>query len=87
MLVLFETPAGFALFKVLDEGKLSSVEVLNPLPPSPHPCGTTVRAYGQRCLFCLVDSSLPCFWFAGSVEGLCLVGQSKKGGMIHGSVF
>ncbi|KAI5008729.1 hypothetical protein ZWY2020_009777 [Hordeum vulgare] len=28
MLVLFETPAGFALFKVLDEGKLSSVEDL-----------------------------------------------------------
>lgn len=27
MLVLFETPAGFALFKVLDEGKLSKVEV------------------------------------------------------------
>ncbi|CAI0410379.1 unnamed protein product [Linum tenue] len=26
MLVLFETPAGFALFKVLDEGKLSKVE-------------------------------------------------------------
>jgi len=28
MLVLFETPAGFALFKVLDEGKLSKVEVI-----------------------------------------------------------
>lgn len=28
MLVLFETPAGFALFKILDEGKLSKVEVL-----------------------------------------------------------
>ncbi|GFY94820.1 NOP56-like pre RNA processing ribonucleoprotein [Actinidia rufa] len=28
MLVLFETPAGFALFKVLDEGKLSKVEEL-----------------------------------------------------------
>ncbi|ONK63427.1 uncharacterized protein A4U43_C07F15040 [Asparagus officinalis] len=27
MLVLFETPAGFALFKVLDEGKLSKVEI------------------------------------------------------------
>lgn len=27
MLLLFETPAGFALFKVLDEGKLSKVEV------------------------------------------------------------
>ena len=25
MLVLFETPAGFALFKVLDEGKLSKL--------------------------------------------------------------
>ncbi|KAF3782341.1 putative nucleolar protein 5-2 [Nymphaea thermarum] len=28
MLVLFETPTGFALFKVLDEGKLSQVEVV-----------------------------------------------------------
>lgn len=28
MLVLFETPAGFALFKVLVEGKLSKVEDL-----------------------------------------------------------
>ncbi|XP_057960701.1 probable nucleolar protein 5-2 isoform X1 [Malania oleifera] len=28
MLVLFETPAGFALFKLLDEGKLSKVEDL-----------------------------------------------------------
>ena len=28
MLVLFETPAGFALFKVLDEAKLSKVEVI-----------------------------------------------------------
>ncbi|KAJ4980607.1 hypothetical protein NE237_031444 [Protea cynaroides] len=28
MLVLFETPAGFALFKVLDEGKLSAVDDL-----------------------------------------------------------
>lgn len=27
MLLLFETPAGFALFKVLDEGKLSKVDV------------------------------------------------------------
>ncbi|XVF37992.1 hypothetical protein REPUB_Repub20aG0059200 [Reevesia pubescens] len=29
MLVLFETPAGFALFKVLDEGKLNKVEDLS----------------------------------------------------------
>ncbi|XP_043814635.1 probable nucleolar protein 5-1 isoform X2 [Manihot esculenta] len=28
MLVLFETPAGFALFKVLDEGKLAKVQVV-----------------------------------------------------------
>jgi nucleolar protein 58 len=27
LLVLLETPAGFALFKVLDEGKLDKVEV------------------------------------------------------------
>jgi nucleolar protein 58 len=26
MLVLFETPAGYALFKVLDEGKLTEVD-------------------------------------------------------------
>lgn len=26
--MLFETPAGYALFKVLDEGKLSKVEVI-----------------------------------------------------------
>ena len=26
MLVLFETPGGYALFKVLDEGKVESVE-------------------------------------------------------------
>jgi NOP5NT (NUC127) domain. len=35
MLVLFETPAGFALFKVLDEGKLDKVEVSLPPPPPP----------------------------------------------------
>ncbi|KAL6343936.1 hypothetical protein AAG906_027708 [Vitis piasezkii] len=29
MLVLFETPAGFALFKVLDEGKLSKLSKLD----------------------------------------------------------
>lgn len=28
MLVLFETPAGFALFKVLNEGKLEKIEVI-----------------------------------------------------------
>lgn len=28
MLLLFETPGGFAIFKVLDEGKLSNVEVI-----------------------------------------------------------
>lgn len=33
MLVLFETPAGFALFKVLNEGKLSQVEVITVLKP------------------------------------------------------
>lgn len=27
MLLLFETPAGFALFKVLDEGKMQDVDV------------------------------------------------------------
>jgi nucleolar protein 58 len=34
MLVLFETPAGFALFKVLNEGKLSKVEVSCAAAPS-----------------------------------------------------
>jgi hypothetical protein len=28
MILLFETPAGFALFKVFDEGRLNKVEVL-----------------------------------------------------------
>jgi nucleolar protein 58 len=28
MLVFFETPAGYALFKILDEGKLKNVEEL-----------------------------------------------------------
>lgn len=27
MLLLFETPAGYAIFKVLDEGKLQQAEV------------------------------------------------------------
>jgi hypothetical protein len=31
MILLFETPAGFALFKVLDEGRLNKVEVLSTL--------------------------------------------------------
>jgi hypothetical protein len=35
MLVLFETPAGFALFKVLNEGKLSKVEVSCPAAATP----------------------------------------------------
>jgi|TARA_B110000977_G_scaffold34316_1_gene45847 hypothetical protein len=30
MLLLFETPAGFSLFKVKDEGKLEDVEVRAP---------------------------------------------------------
>ena len=31
MLLLFETPAGFALFKVHDEGRLEDVDVRSPL--------------------------------------------------------
>jgi hypothetical protein len=33
MLLLFESPAGFALFKVLDEGKLKQADVRAPLNP------------------------------------------------------
>jgi hypothetical protein len=33
MLLLFETPAGFALFKVLDEGRLEDVDVRAFPPP------------------------------------------------------
>ena len=37
MLLLFETPAGFALFKVLDEKKLEKVEV-RACDPKPAVC-------------------------------------------------
>lgn len=37
MLLLFESPAGFALFKVLDEGKLKQADVRAQLP-DPRPC-------------------------------------------------
>lgn len=52
MLVLFETPAGFALFKVLDEGKLSKVEVLAPAT------SISVLAFVSVCLRCS-------FWSVG----------------------
>jgi hypothetical protein len=50
MLVLFETPAGFALFKVLDEGKLSKVEVIGSATSLlPYPC--LCALVPSRCLF------------------------------------
>jgi len=35
MLVLFETPAGYALFKVLDEGKLKSADSIQDAMSTP----------------------------------------------------
>ncbi|KAG6751690.1 hypothetical protein POTOM_043889 [Populus tomentosa] len=43
MLLLFETPAGFALFKVLDEGKLSKVEDLGKEFSSPDSARKVVK--------------------------------------------
>ncbi|XP_011099781.1 probable nucleolar protein 5-2 [Sesamum indicum] len=43
MLLLFETPAGFALFKVLDEGKLSKVEDLGKEFASPDSARQVVK--------------------------------------------
>ncbi|XP_042056595.1 probable nucleolar protein 5-2 [Salvia splendens] len=43
MLLLFETPAGFALFKVLDEGKLSKVEDLSKEFASPDSARQVVK--------------------------------------------
>ncbi|KAF9670041.1 hypothetical protein SADUNF_Sadunf13G0027200 [Salix dunnii] len=43
MLLLFETPAGFALFKVLDEGKLSKVEDLGKEFSSPDTARKVVK--------------------------------------------
>ncbi|XP_057800986.1 probable nucleolar protein 5-2 [Salvia miltiorrhiza] len=43
MLLLFETPAGFALFKVLDEGKLSKVEDLGKEFASPDSARKVVK--------------------------------------------
>ena len=54
--MLFETPAGFALFKVLDEGKLSKVEVIGSatsLSSTPVRVRAGMLARGVR------------FWFAG----------------------
>jgi hypothetical protein len=57
MLLLFESPAGFALFKVLDEGKLKQADVRAQLP-DPRPCSPfgnepldphRVRAAGAAC--------------------------------------
>ncbi|KAJ6928395.1 hypothetical protein NC652_012482 [Populus alba x Populus x berolinensis] len=43
MLLLFETPGGFALFKVLDEGKLSKVEDLGKEFSSPDSARKVVK--------------------------------------------
>ncbi|KAF2598188.1 hypothetical protein F2Q68_00012123 [Brassica cretica] len=43
MLLLFETPGGFAIFKVLDEGKLSSVEDLGNVFSSPESARKMVK--------------------------------------------
>lgn len=63
MLVLFETPAGFALFKVLDEGKLSKVEVMRflGLICSPFCCYFSVDLVIVSCVLSLDFSC--CLWF------------------------
>lgn len=48
MLLLFETPAGFSLFKVKDEGKLEDAEVR---PPSRAQCPILTRFFLARCCF------------------------------------
>jgi hypothetical protein len=65
MLLLFESPAGFALFKVLDEGKLKQADVRAQLP-DPRPCSPSGKPLdphrpceGWRCLPCLRPLGIP----------------------------
>jgi nucleolar protein 58 len=46
MLVLFETPAGYALFKVLDEGKLENPDKLHKYFESPEAAQKLYVPYG-----------------------------------------
>lgn len=83
--MLFETPAGFALFKVKDEGKLSNVEVggcsvAGLLSVPIHACLRCVHLFPVRL-------TALCFPFAGLVEGLRLTGASKEGKMIYVTYF
>jgi len=80
MLVLFETPAGFVLFKVLDEGKLDKVEV------SDRRCGFLslvligfVKFGLSRACLLKYQCYVFLFLFAGSMEGVHDVGISEKG--------
>jgi hypothetical protein len=76
MLVLFETPAGFALFKVLDEGKLSKVEVM---AAATSLLSVRARMFEVFVLVCWLIVLYLWFWVAGSVEGFRVVGQGEKG--------
>ncbi|RZR85306.1 hypothetical protein BHM03_00012266 [Ensete ventricosum] len=60
MLVLFETPAGFALFKVLDEGKLDKVEVTTSFTQN-------LLIYPLSCY----DLRLVFIWFALPFSPIC----------------
>jgi hypothetical protein len=51
MLLLFETPAGFSLFKVKDEGKLDDAEVRRP----PLPQENFARHRRRLCYLSFVD--------------------------------
>ncbi|KAJ6883650.1 hypothetical protein NC652_030782 [Populus alba x Populus x berolinensis] len=63
MLLLFETPAGFALFKVLDEGKLSKVEDLGKEFSSPDSA--------RKCLYlALLGLNLTVIWYQHQVVKL-----------------
>ena len=55
MLLLFETAAGFALFKVLKEGKLQETEVSNTIPATL----SKGRSYTFETLLVLIHLLLP----------------------------
>lgn len=81
MLVLFETPAGFALFKVLDEGKLDKVEVMRPFFYFPWAVLLMSIASIYYLYICFINSFLSTM--PGSVEGFFNFRISQKGYFIH----
>lgn len=69
MLVLFETPAGFALFKVLNEQKLSKTDVSLYIH---------IYVYTHAKLYCiiLVDTNSGNFMFTGFMERILIIRYS-----------